>query len=45
MRSETLYLLDRMACVPRELAIEIVLDADKLVCFVFYIVSLHRKVR
>lgn len=39
------YLLDRMTCVLCELAIEIVLDTNKLVCFIFYIISLQRKVQ
>ena len=39
------YLLDRMTCVLCEFAIQIVLDTNKLVCFIFYIISLQIKVR
>jgi hypothetical protein len=37
-------LFDRMTCVPCELTIKIVLDTDKFICFIFYVISLQRNV-
>ena len=43
MRTPCLF--DRVTCVLREFAIQIVLDTNKLICFIFNIISLQRNMK